>query len=53
VVRYLSEEKSIPGGRLSAIGYGEYRPIVSNDTEANRALNRRVNLLIIMDEGEE
>ena len=53
VVRYLSEEKSIPGGRLSAIGYGEYRPIVSNDTEANRALSRRVNLLIIMDEGEE
>jgi len=53
VVRYLSEEKRIPGGRLSAIGYGEYRPIVSNDTETNRALNRRVNLLIIMDEGEE
>lgn len=53
VVRYLTEERSIPGGRLSAIGYGEYRPIVANDTDENRALNRRVNLLIIMEEGEE
>lgn len=53
VVRYLSEEKSIPGARLSAIGYGEYRPIVPNDTLTNRAQNRRVNLLIIMEEGEE
>lgn len=53
VVRYLSEDKTIPGARLSAIGYGEYRPIAPNDTDANRAQNRRVNLLIIMDEGEE
>lgn len=52
VVRYLSEVKTVPAQRLSAIGYGEYRPIAANDTEANRALNRRVNLLIIMEEGE-
>lgn len=53
VVRYLSEVKNIPGNRLAAIGYGEFRPIAGNDTASNRALNRRVNLLIIMDEGEE
>ncbi len=53
VVRYLSEVKNIPGNRLAAIGYGEFRPIAANDTASNRALNRRVNLLIIMDEGEE
>jgi len=53
VVRYLSEMKKIPGNRLAAIGYGEFRPMAANDTAANRALNRRVNLLIIMDEGEE
>jgi len=52
VVRYLIEVKTVPAQRLSAIGYGEYRPIAANDTEANRALNRRVNLLIIMEEGE-
>ncbi|WP_312651460.1 flagellar motor protein MotB [Proteiniclasticum sp.] len=53
VVRYLSETKSVPGKRLSAVGYGEHRPIADNSTAGNRALNRRVNLLIIMEEGEE
>lgn len=53
VVRYLSEVKKIPEVRLAAIGYGEFRPMAANDTAANRALNRRVNLLIIVDEGEE
>ncbi|MBF7096313.1 flagellar motor protein MotB [Alkalibacter mobilis] len=52
VVRYLCEVKKVPEKRLSAIGYGEYQPIAHNDTPQNRALNRRVNLLIIMDEGE-
>jgi chemotaxis protein MotB len=52
VVRYLSEVKHVPEKRLAAIGYGEYRPIISNETPANRALNRRVNLLIIIEEGE-
>jgi len=53
VVRYLSEVKKIRGNRLAAIGYGEFRPMAGNDTVQNRALNRRVNLLIIIDEGEE
>lgn len=53
VVRYLSETKRIPGERLSAVGYGEYRPIADNSNAGNRALNRRVNLIIIMEEGEE
>lgn len=52
VVRYLSEIKQVPEERLAAIGYGEYRPIIGNETAANRALNRRVNLLIIIEEGE-
>ncbi|HSP46523.1 MAG TPA: OmpA family protein, partial [Clostridiaceae bacterium] len=52
VVRYLSEVKAVPENRLAAIGYGEYRPIIGNDSPANRALNRRVNLLIIIEEGE-
>ena len=51
VVRYLSEVKSIPNSRLSAVAYGEYRPMVPNDSAENRALNRRVNLLIIMEGG--
>ena len=55
VVRYLSETKGLSPSRLSAVGYGEYRPIVPNDSVENRAQNRRVNILIIVDEesGEE
>lgn len=32
--------------RLSAVGYGEYQPIVANDTEDGRARNRRVVLKV-------
>ena len=36
----------VPGSRMSAIGYGSSRPAVPNDSDANRALNRRVQLEI-------
>ena len=29
-----------------AVGYGRYRPVASNDTEENRAKNRRVEILV-------
>lgn len=50
VLRYLAEKGGIAPTRLAATGYGEYRPIVPNDSVANRASNRRVNILIIFDE---
>jgi hypothetical protein len=34
--------KGIPSERIIAVGYGEGRPRVSNDTEDNRRLNRRI-----------
>jgi len=49
VVRYLSEVEMIDPSRLSARGYGEYSPIAPNDTPANRAINRRVNMFIVFD----
>lgn len=36
-----------PPGRLSATGYGEYRPRAANDTEENRQLNRRVDIVVL------
>ena len=36
----------VPGARLSAVGIGEDRPIASNTTEAGRAQNRRVEIII-------
>ncbi len=47
VVRELINHAHFPPQRLSAVGYGEYRPRVPNDSEANRQLNRRVDLVIL------
>ncbi|MCA9766130.1 MAG: OmpA family protein [Carnobacterium sp.] len=52
VLRYLSEEESVDPRRLSAKGYGEYSPSVPNDTNENRAVNRRVNMVIVYDSQE-
>ena len=46
VVRYLIDQMNFPPTRIGGMGYGEYRPEVPNDTEANRATNRRVVFFI-------
>ncbi|GIV00935.1 MAG: chemotaxis protein MotB [Actinomycetota bacterium] len=46
VVHLLQYAFGIDPHRLTAIGYGEYRPVASNLTEAGRALNRRVEIVI-------
>lgn len=53
VLRYLYENHDIAPTRLSARGYGEYRPSAPNDSAQNRSLNRRVNIVIVHDEREE
>lgn len=45
VSNYLAAQGVNPG-RLSAIGYGESRPVADNSTAQGRALNRRVEILI-------
>lgn len=47
VVHYLIDECGIAPKLLSAIGYGEYRPIDTNETKAGRAKNRRVEIIIL------
>lgn len=47
IVRFLVERHDFPPTRLSAAGYGEYYPRVRNTTEANRALNRRVDFVVL------
>lgn len=47
VVRYLIEERGLDPWRLSAAGYGEYRPVAPNDSPANRQLNRRVDIVVL------
>ncbi|ADL07868.1 OmpA/MotB domain protein [Thermosediminibacter oceani DSM 16646] len=47
VVRYFIEKHNISPHMISAAGYGEYHPIAPNDSEKNRALNRRVDIIIL------
>lgn len=47
VVRYLAEEKNLDPSRLSGRGYGEFNPVVANDSVENRAKNRRVNIVLV------
>jgi len=46
VVKYLIQKHGIPPEKIAAIGYGEHKPIKPNDTDENRAKNRRVVFLI-------
>lgn len=45
VASYMND-KGIDAGRLVAIGYGDKRPVAPNDTQANRARNRRIELTV-------
>ena len=45
-VRYLSDH-GVGADRLSAVGYADTRPIVSNDSPEHRARNRRVEFLFV------
>jgi chemotaxis protein MotB len=47
VLHYLVEEKEIVPERVSAVGYGEYKPVASNETKEGRQLNRRVEIVIL------
>lgn len=47
VVRFLIEEGSLAPDRLSALGFGEYRPIAPNTSAWERAKNRRVDIVVL------
>ncbi len=47
VLHYLTDECSVVPARLSANGYGEYRPVMANDTKENMQKNRRVEIVIL------
>jgi outer membrane protein OmpA-like peptidoglycan-associated protein len=46
VQQYMINAMRIPTYRLIATGYGETRPVASNETEAGRARNRRIDIVI-------
>ena len=50
VLIYLEKNYIKDPAKLLAVGYGLYKPIAPNDTEANRAKNRRVEILVAQED---
>ncbi len=48
VLKYMVDVHKIDPNRVSAIGYGEFRARVDNDTPENRAINRRIEVNILL-----
>lgn len=46
VVHYFIDEKGMNPERLAVVGYGEFRPLVQNDSDQSRQKNRRVEIVI-------
>lgn len=52
VIRYFTQVKGLDVNKFNSAAYGEFKPLVDNSTEENRAKNRRVNILIVATEKE-
>lgn len=46
VVQFLRNTLNVPGERLSASGFAEFRPIADNSTPEGRAQNRRIQIIL-------
>ncbi|MBD3321844.1 MAG: OmpA family protein [Chitinivibrionales bacterium] len=46
IVKFFAYNCGIDPARLSAVGYGEYRPVAPNDTPKNRQKNRRIEIYV-------
>jgi len=49
VRRYLIDNTRISASQISAVGYGETKPVASNQTPEGRARNRRIDIVILAD----
>lgn len=47
VAYYLIERHGLTQERVSVVGYSEFQPLFPNTTSANRARNRRVDIVIV------
>jgi len=52
VLKYLLKYYDAEPEKISATGYGEFRPVAENTTPENRAKNRRVDIVLLSGEGE-
>ena len=46
VADYLLDQQYRLGGEVYIVGYGDAKPVASNDTLAGRGLNRRIEIVL-------
>jgi chemotaxis protein MotB len=46
VIRYFIDKHGFDPSRLIAVSYSKYRPVVPNISEENRAMNRRIEIVL-------
>ena len=51
LLKILTERFGVPTNKLSVAGYAETAPLASNDTEEGRGRNRRVDIIVLNEEG--
>lgn len=51
VVLYLVRTQGLPADQFSAAGYADTKPVVPNNTAANREKNRRIDIVVFTREG--
>ena len=51
VTRYLQQQGLDPAV-LSAVAYGEFKPVAANDTDEGRAKNRRIEIILVAKEAQ-
>lgn len=47
VLRFLEEQAGVAGSQLSAVGYGPFHAVASNDTPEGKAENRRIEIVLV------
>lgn len=52
VLRYIQKNYDVDPAKMSATGYGEYRPVADNTTSEGRSKNRRVDIVLLSGESE-
>jgi len=52
VLQYLTKQDDFDPYKISAAGYGEYRPVADNSVDEGRSKNRRVDIVLLSEQSE-